>query len=57
MGTLSIGQAARRAGVGVEAVRFYERESYLENSPIFYLDRMQTPVLLTCGSLDPELRR
>ncbi len=30
MDTLSIGQVARRAGVGVETVRFYEREGLLE---------------------------
>ncbi len=33
METLSIGQAARRAGVGVETVRFYEREGLLEEPP------------------------
>jgi MerR family copper efflux transcriptional regulator len=30
---LSIGQVARRAGVGVETVRFYEREGLLEEPP------------------------
>ncbi len=30
MDTLSIGQVARRAGVGIETVRFYEREGLLE---------------------------
>ena len=30
METLTIGQVARRAGVGVETVRFYEREGLLE---------------------------
>ncbi len=30
MKTLTIGQIARRAGVGVETVRFYEREGLLE---------------------------
>ncbi len=29
-----------------------KRESYIENSPIFYLDRVQTPVLVTCGARD-----
>lgn len=33
MGTLSIGQVARLAGVGVETVRFYEREGLLEEPP------------------------
>ncbi|GHO94258.1 mercuric resistance operon regulatory protein [Reticulibacter mediterranei] len=33
METLSIGQVARRAGVGVETVRFYEREGLLEAPP------------------------
>jgi MerR family copper efflux transcriptional regulator len=33
METLSIGQVARRAGVGVETVRFYEREGLLEGPP------------------------
>lgn len=30
MKTLTIGEAARQAGVGVETVRFYEREGLLE---------------------------
>ncbi len=33
MDTLSIGQVARSAGVGVETVRFYEREGLLEEPP------------------------
>jgi MerR family copper efflux transcriptional regulator len=33
METLSIGQVAHRAGVGVETVRFYEREGLLEEPP------------------------
>ena len=33
METLSIGEVARRAGVGVETVRFYEREGLLEEPP------------------------
>lgn len=33
METLSIGQVARRAGVGVETIRFYEREGLLEAPP------------------------
>jgi len=33
MQSLSIGQVARRAGVGVETVRFYEREGLLEEPP------------------------
>ena len=33
METLSIGQVARRAGVGVETVRFYEREGELSEPP------------------------
>lgn len=33
MDTLSIGQVARLAGVGVETVRFYEREGLLEEPP------------------------
>jgi MerR family regulatory protein/MerE protein len=33
MGALSIGQVAQRAGVGVETVRFYEREGLLEEPP------------------------
>ncbi len=31
MEILSIGQVARRAGVGVETVRFYEREDAIPN--------------------------
>ena len=33
MQMLSIGQVARRAGVGVETVRYYEREGLLEEPP------------------------
>src|SRR5579859_2255694 len=33
MNSLSIGQVARRAGVGIETVRFYEREGLLEEPP------------------------
>jgi len=33
MDMLSIGQVARRAGVGVETVRYYEREGLLEEPP------------------------
>jgi MerR family mercuric resistance operon transcriptional regulator len=33
METFSIGQVARRAGVGVETVRFYERQGLLEEPP------------------------
>jgi len=33
MEILSIGKVARRAGVGVETVRFYEREGLLEEPP------------------------
>ena len=33
MDTLLIGQVARKAGVGVETVRFYEREGLLEEPP------------------------
>ncbi|GIW78360.1 MAG: hypothetical protein KatS3mg105_0167 [Gemmatales bacterium] len=30
MGTMTIGQVARRTGVGIEAIRFYERQGVLE---------------------------
>src|SRR5437763_1674704 len=33
MSILSIGQVARRAGVGIETIRFYEREGLLEEPP------------------------
>ena len=33
MSVLSIGQVARRAGVGIETIRFYEREGLLEEPP------------------------
>jgi dipeptidyl aminopeptidase/acylaminoacyl peptidase len=29
-----------------------KRNAYIENSPLYYLDRVTTPVLLTCGSED-----
>ena len=28
------------------------RDRYIENSPVFYLDRVQTPLLLFHGALD-----
>lgn len=31
--TYTIGQAARAAGVGVETIRFYERQGYIERPP------------------------
>ncbi len=49
METLSIGQVARRAGVGVETVRFYEREGLLEVPPRLRL----SPVLQAGGQADP----
>ena len=33
MGALTIGQVASRAGVGIETVRFYEREGLLQEPP------------------------
>ena len=33
MESLTIGQLARRAGVGVETIRFYEREGLLSEPP------------------------
>lgn len=33
MGTLTIGQLAQRSGVGVETVRFYEREGLIPEPP------------------------
>jgi dipeptidyl aminopeptidase/acylaminoacyl peptidase len=30
------------------------RDAYIENSPLFYLDRVSTPLLLICGSAHPE---
>ena len=33
MNTLTIGKVARRAGIGVETVRFYEREGLIEDPP------------------------
>ena len=33
MGSLTIGQVAQRAGVGVETVRFYEREGLISEPP------------------------
>ena len=34
MKSLSIGQVARQASVGVETVRFYERQGLLEKPPV-----------------------
>ncbi|MDP6106829.1 MAG: heavy metal-responsive transcriptional regulator [Candidatus Brocadiia bacterium] len=33
MGNLTIGKVARQSGVGVETVRFYEREGLIEQPP------------------------
>ncbi len=33
MGAMTIGQAAREAGVGVETIRFYERKRLIERPP------------------------
>lgn len=33
MSTLTIGQAAKRAGAGVETIRFYEREGLIDEPP------------------------
>ena len=33
MNTLTIGKVAQRAGVGIETVRFYEREGLIEDPP------------------------
>ena len=38
---LTIGLVARRAGVGVETVRFYERQGLIEDAPgAFTIDAM-----------------
>jgi dipeptidyl aminopeptidase/acylaminoacyl peptidase len=31
------------------------RDRYIENSPIFFFDKVEIPVLLFCGSLDPRV--
>jgi dipeptidyl aminopeptidase/acylaminoacyl peptidase len=31
-----------------------QRDAYIENSPFFYLDRVRTPLLLICGTAEPE---
>ncbi len=33
------------------------RDKYIENSPIFYLDRVQTPLLITQGALDASWKQ
>ncbi len=33
MGALTIGRAARRAGVGIETIRFYERKGLIDQPP------------------------
>ena len=33
MGTLTIGQVARRAGIGIETIRFYERKGLIDEPP------------------------
>lgn len=37
---------------GMEGTPWQFRERYIENSPIFYLNRVQTPVLIVQGRLD-----
>jgi len=31
-----------------------KRAAFIENSPLFYLDRVETPLLLVCGTREPE---
>jgi len=31
-----------------------QRERYIENSPIFFMDRVETPLLIICGGIDPR---
>jgi dipeptidyl aminopeptidase/acylaminoacyl peptidase len=31
-----------------------KRDAYIENSPLFYLDRVRTPLLVICGTAQPE---
>ena len=31
-----------------------QRDAYIENSPLFYLDRVRTPLLVICGTAHPE---
>ena len=37
---------------GMEGTPWQFRQRYIENSPIFYLDRVQTPLLIVQGELD-----
>lgn len=60
-GTLDESGNAHGAGSGLQlaeagladATPWKIRERYIENSPIFYLDRVTTPLLLIHGALDP----
>ncbi|NEP85166.1 MAG: prolyl oligopeptidase family serine peptidase, partial [Okeania sp. SIO3B3] len=31
-----------------------QRDAYIENSPLFYLDRVETPILLISGTAEPS---
>jgi dipeptidyl aminopeptidase/acylaminoacyl peptidase len=38
--------------LGMNGTPWTARDRYIENSPVFYLDRIETPLLLVSGSLD-----
>jgi len=52
----AFGTAIEEHGQGLMGGTPWEfRERYIENSPIFYLDRVETPVLLVHGSKDSNI--
>jgi dipeptidyl aminopeptidase/acylaminoacyl peptidase len=52
----SFGQSAAETGQMLMGSTLWQlRDRYVENSPVFYLDRIETPVLLVHGSADPTV--
>lgn len=51
----SFGTSLERGFDVMEGSPWEFRERYIENSPIFYLDRIETPLLIVHGSADPTV--
>ena len=55
---LDDGSSVHRGGAIYRSGSLWEkRELYIENSPLFYLDRVQTPLLIIQGTADLQVQR
>jgi dipeptidyl aminopeptidase/acylaminoacyl peptidase len=53
--SLGVGHCEGEGAQGRMGGSLWERkEAYIENSPLFYLDRVNTPVLLVAGTAEPD---